>query len=84
MKPSIRKLGFKKYNNWSISQPKKKTVDNLEIVIDKIIKANSMEDKTHEIDKKDDIIPGVGYIEEMQALHKLCFYEEQNDNWDSE
>lgn len=65
--------------------PQEEKVDNdVEVVVDEIVKAYSTGDRTHETDEEDVIIPKVGYTEAMQALHKLRLYEEQNANGDSE
>lgn len=63
---------------------KKKVDDDVKVVINKIVKAFSMDDRTHETDEENMIIPKIGYTKAMQALHKLCFYEKQNVNEDSE
>lgn len=50
---------------------KYKNVDNdIEIVIDEIIKAYSISNKTYKIDKKDVIMPKIGYLKIMQTLKK--------------
>lgn len=43
-----------------------------------------MDDRTHEIVEEDMIIPKLGYTEAIQALPKLCLYEKQNANGESE
>lgn len=49
--------------------PHKEKVDNdVEVIVDKIVKAYSTGDRTHETDEEDVIIPKVGYVEAMQAL----------------
>ena len=58
--------------------------DDLEVIVDEIAKAYSIGDRTHETDEEDVVIPRVGYSEIMKALQKLCLYEEQHENGDSE
>lgn len=50
------------------------------MIIDNIIKTNNMGDQTYE---KDIVIPKVRYTKAIEALHKLCFYEEENTNRDN-
>lgn len=49
-----------------------------------IANAYSLGDKTHETDKEDVIVPKISHLEAMQALQKLCLYEKQHENGDSE
>ena len=58
--------------------------DDLEVIVDEIAKAYSTGDKTYEIDEEDIVIPRVGYSEAMKTFQKLCLYEEQHENGDSE
>ena len=52
-------------------------VDNdLEVIVDKIAKAYSIGDKTHETDEEDNVIPRVRYFEAIKAFKKLHLYEE--------
>ena len=65
--------------------PQEENVDDgIEVIVDEIAKAYSIGNRTHETDEEDVIVPKVGYSEAIQALQKLCLYEEQNDNGDSE
>lgn len=52
-----------------------KNVDNnIKIIIDEIIKAYNIGNRTYKTDKKDVIVPKVGYSEAMQALQKIRLY----------
>lgn len=55
----------------------------MKVVVNEIVKTYSIDDRTHETDEENMIIPKIGYTKAMQALHKLCLYEEQNVNEDS-
>lgn len=55
---------------------KKKIDNNIEIIIDKIVKAYNIGEKTYKIDEEDVIISNIEYTEIMQALHKLFLYKE--------
>ena len=63
---------------------KEKFDNNVKVIMNKIVKAYSISDKSHETNKKYIIIPIFGYTETIQALYKLCFYKEQNNNKSSE
>lgn len=90
IKEVIQKLAWQNCISTSMAieqflNPQEENIDNnVEVIIDEIAKAYSIGNKTHEMDEKDVIIPKVGYFEAIQALQKLCLYEKQNDNGDSE
>lgn len=42
--------------------------DDLEVIVDEIIKAYSVRDITHEKDEENDIIPKIGYFEIIKSL----------------
>lgn len=65
--------------------PENEDIDNnLEVIVDKIVKAYSVENTTHDKDEKNDIIPRVRYFEMIKSVQKLWLYEEQQENRDSE
>lgn len=65
--------------------PEKEKVDNnVKVVIDKIVKAYGINDKTHKTDEEDMIIPKIRYTKVIQVMYKHSFYKEQNDNRNSE
>lgn len=50
-------------------------IDNdLEVIVDEIAKAYSIDNKTYETDKKDIVIFKIGYSKAIKALQKLCLY----------
>lgn len=54
----------------------KKVNNDIKDIISNNIKAYSIGDRIHKINKKDIIIPKVWYFKKMQALYKLYFYKE--------
>ncbi len=63
---------------------KKKVNDDLEIILDKIANTYSIRVKTYKIEEKNMVISKVRYFKPIKALQKLCLYEEQYQNRDSE
>lgn len=63
-----------------LNPQEEKVDDDVEVIVDEIVKAYSTGDRTHETDEEDVIIPKVGCAEAMQALNRLRLYEEQNDH----
>lgn len=58
--------------------------DDVEVIVDEIAKDYSIGNRTHETDKEDVIVPKITHLEAMQAFQKICLYEKQHKNGDSE
>lgn len=56
---------------------KKEVDDNLEVIVNEIAKAYSIENRTYKTNKKDIIIFKVEYFEIIKSLQKLWLYKEQ-------
>lgn len=69
--------------NQFLNSKEEKVDDNLEVIVNEIAKAYSIESRTYETDKKDIIIFRVEYFEIIKSLQKLWLYKEQQNKKDS-